>query len=363
MAYFWGLPSHALPAMGDAEVHFQMPIPDPNDPASSGDVRVAIGARRCTKCGKMEDQQTKMMRCGGCHVLDYCSKECQKAHWKGPKGHKIDCKADNSLLNVTDLGPVFYADFVINNCLQKALIDVHELTTLPASRLTTEPFKICVDIGIEPVSPAHLTSLLAAFKTPGQPAPTASLSAAAAPQVYNIQKVDADFNGKRGSSSMASWRKTREALDGDPETRHWVLGYVGLHKAHSPTVFEWFLLPIQPDVLEAVRADSEGRKNKFDWESFKKAGLQKREKVVDTTMSNINLYLRCDAAKDNKLGLRTHLSTLDIQLFKDYALNKDGASSQDSNEVPSNMDPFFAVALFRRHIAREEIARRPRIEN
>ena len=42
-----------------------------------------------TKCGACEAPATLV--CGGCGDISYCSKECQKSHWK--KGHKSSCKA------------------------------------------------------------------------------------------------------------------------------------------------------------------------------------------------------------------------------------------------------------------------------
>ena len=42
-----------------------------------------------TKCGACEAPATLV--CGGCGDISYCSKECQKSHWKS--GHKSSCKA------------------------------------------------------------------------------------------------------------------------------------------------------------------------------------------------------------------------------------------------------------------------------
>ncbi|KAI1086937.1 hypothetical protein F5B19DRAFT_100747 [Rostrohypoxylon terebratum] len=56
--------------------------------------------KRCAACGKEGakgegegegDGGLKLMRCTGCGVVAYCSKECQVQGWN-EKGHKADCK-------------------------------------------------------------------------------------------------------------------------------------------------------------------------------------------------------------------------------------------------------------------------------
>lgn len=48
------------------------------------------GRVRCHTCDKIEPEKGKHQTCGGCKVLFYCSRECQKAHW--PK-HREACLA------------------------------------------------------------------------------------------------------------------------------------------------------------------------------------------------------------------------------------------------------------------------------
>lgn len=40
-------------------------------------------------CGLAECDKEGTQRCGGCKETFYCSKECQKTHWKQ---HKYDCR-------------------------------------------------------------------------------------------------------------------------------------------------------------------------------------------------------------------------------------------------------------------------------
>jgi len=42
----------------------------------------------CASCDK-RGTEIKVFRCASCKVVHYCSKECQRIHWKA--GHKIDC--------------------------------------------------------------------------------------------------------------------------------------------------------------------------------------------------------------------------------------------------------------------------------
>lgn len=52
-----------------------------------GSSRGMIKTHGCSGCGRFS---TGMMVCGGCMMEYYCSKDCQKDHWK--KGHDKACK-------------------------------------------------------------------------------------------------------------------------------------------------------------------------------------------------------------------------------------------------------------------------------
>ncbi|KAH6882725.1 hypothetical protein BKA58DRAFT_464649 [Alternaria rosae] len=49
----------------------------------------ALGPFRCSKCNEVEDPISPLKCCGSCKKLRYCSRACQKAHWKGM--HKEGC--------------------------------------------------------------------------------------------------------------------------------------------------------------------------------------------------------------------------------------------------------------------------------
>ena len=50
----------------------------------NGEVAVV---RRCDSCRALSE---KLQRCAGCEVATYCSKDCQRQHWRA--GHKNSCK-------------------------------------------------------------------------------------------------------------------------------------------------------------------------------------------------------------------------------------------------------------------------------
>merc|ERR1711907_860850 len=51
--------------------------------------KLADKALACGHCEKPQGTQ-KFLKCSTCLLVSYCSKECQKAHWK--KSHKSECK-------------------------------------------------------------------------------------------------------------------------------------------------------------------------------------------------------------------------------------------------------------------------------
>ena len=52
---------------------------------SAGQAWVDSWWQACAACGSAD----ATLRCSACKAARYCSKECQKAHWKG---HKAVCK-------------------------------------------------------------------------------------------------------------------------------------------------------------------------------------------------------------------------------------------------------------------------------
>lgn len=48
-------------------------------------------------CGACGVEGTKMMQCGKCKAARYCSKECQRSHWKE---HKNSCDIKNRVVDL-----------------------------------------------------------------------------------------------------------------------------------------------------------------------------------------------------------------------------------------------------------------------
>ena len=49
----------------------------------------------CGQCGKTEEPGETFNHCSRCKVVSYCSKACQKQHWRG--GHKDTCQAASEM--------------------------------------------------------------------------------------------------------------------------------------------------------------------------------------------------------------------------------------------------------------------------
>jgi TPR repeat protein len=45
----------------------------------------------CSSCNKPQSSGQTFRKCRGCRTVQYCNKECQRAHWS-PGGHKQECK-------------------------------------------------------------------------------------------------------------------------------------------------------------------------------------------------------------------------------------------------------------------------------
>ena len=46
----------------------------------------------CGSCGTTQQEGEKYNQCGGCKKVRYCSKACQREHWRG--GHRKACKTN-----------------------------------------------------------------------------------------------------------------------------------------------------------------------------------------------------------------------------------------------------------------------------
>lgn len=68
--------------------HFQKEFPTLNDYKNQLSIFKKIESYRyCYYCGR---DDVNLLGCSTCHIVMYCSKDCQKIHWK--QNHKIYCK-------------------------------------------------------------------------------------------------------------------------------------------------------------------------------------------------------------------------------------------------------------------------------
>ena len=53
----------------------------------------------CSLCAATKCKYgSALLKCNGCGMALYCSKECQRSHWKA---HKVDCKRQQALNKLT----------------------------------------------------------------------------------------------------------------------------------------------------------------------------------------------------------------------------------------------------------------------
>ena len=58
-------------------------------PGAMSKLCVDVPRHLCPLCGISEKGEQKFARCAACRATNYCSKVCQKEHWKS--GHKAEC--------------------------------------------------------------------------------------------------------------------------------------------------------------------------------------------------------------------------------------------------------------------------------
>lgn len=51
------------------------------------------GVAETWSCGNCNTMLEQRRMCTGCHMVGYCSKECQTEHWNAEGGHKAACRA------------------------------------------------------------------------------------------------------------------------------------------------------------------------------------------------------------------------------------------------------------------------------
>ena len=93
-----------LPYVNEKIIFFENKIenmPNTNSTTQAEENQRVKTRTQCSsyECKKVESQVGAFKHCGGCRLKYYCSKKCQKKHWKN--GHKEECQEKMSNTNST----------------------------------------------------------------------------------------------------------------------------------------------------------------------------------------------------------------------------------------------------------------------
>ncbi|KAF7364396.1 hypothetical protein MSAN_01100300 [Mycena sanguinolenta] len=264
----------------------------------------------CTTCMKTEkDLGQPMRKCGKCHVVWYCSKECQTKHW--PK-HKPICgeagipKLIRSLLSNALLTTVLKGCFVLHyDLLNKSMADA--------------PLMARVDLAVEPADILEFAQMYLE-----------------GPLDRKVQGM-IQFNGFRAGTSadMLSltpqrreiWRKTRDEANAK-----------GLRTDQDPVVLvEFGYGDGLNSITSALLIDS---KTKMIMKESMAEGFIMTSAItgevttlpcnIETSMEFMNMHIRAD--KKNQLLLRTEMQPFDVQYIRRSATNFFGGPATTLNQ-------------------------------
>ncbi|KAF7317273.1 hypothetical protein HMN09_00462600 [Mycena chlorophos] len=252
----------------------------------------------------------KLLKCGKCGIVKYCSKNCQKANWAL---HKSGCRADDSSLALGKIVKTFHSSPLLAVNLMHCFISAFKMTSLPISCFATVPFFARVDIATEPKEVLDFYNLVMALgqaQHGGSPVPDSLYKVCAAPQIHSFEPLPAEV--RLPENAYAVWRTRREEMN-KVGYSHVPLAMCIYAKSHSPRLVEMAMLPVAQPALEEMR-----RNPKI--QSTVNGQTVIRPANVESLLDVMNLHIRQDL---KTLGFQTTLSKLDIQVLREYVEKKD----------------------------------------
>ncbi|KAJ6481977.1 hypothetical protein C8R45DRAFT_1003676 [Mycena sanguinolenta] len=264
----------------------------------------------CTTCMKTEkDLGQPMRKCGKCHVVWYCSRECQTKHW--PK-HKPICgeagipKLIRSLLSNALLITVLKGCFVLHYDL------------LDHSRADA-PLMARVDLAIEPSDILDFARMYLEGPFDGKVQGMIQFNRFSAGTSADMQSLT--------PQRREIWRKTRDEANAK-----------GLRTDRDPVVLvEFGYGDGLNSVTSALLIDS---KTKNVMKQSKAEGFTMTSAItgevttvpctVETSMEFMNMHIRAD--KKNQLLLRAEMQPFDVQYIHRSAANFFGGPATSLNQ-------------------------------
>jgi len=107
------------PSSSDPSFSSAAAAPAPPAPSSSSSMHPAALGKTCALCGVDFSGGRKLMRCSGCRLAHYCSREHQAAHWPA---HSEACNAEQARVKAQlgESGLVLGAEAVRENATRRA---------------------------------------------------------------------------------------------------------------------------------------------------------------------------------------------------------------------------------------------------
>ncbi|KAJ7037626.1 hypothetical protein C8F04DRAFT_1232481 [Mycena alexandri] len=285
-----------------AQKYFSMLAPSLKDIRN---IRSNVVQAACSTCLMSEkDLGQQLRKCGKCHAVWYCSKECQTQSWPD---HKPTCreggipKLIRTLISNELLQDILHVCFILDfNLLHRSTFD--------------EPLLARVDVAIEP-SDIHDFAEILLGKGLDQKKLQGML------QVNRFQPATAE-QLENLPQHREMWRRARERVDSkgfrtDPVALMVIDFACGLNSIAVPVHIHSLAMDVlKKQILAGFNSISSAHCVPYRYAYF-------------THHSNgfMNTHIRAD--KENQLLLRTEIRPSDVQVIRDVAAN--------SNSVPAMM--------------------------